>query len=114
MPATNTEWDRQVVATVEEFLRGDPPAPMTVQRVHLDPDRRVVIEFTADERPGCRFAYRIGIDDDEDDGDRDTPREAAVVIVSNLDEQINAADMGLPDGDPDRITWVDQFVPDSE
>lgn len=105
---TQAEWDKRVVRTVDKLLREETPAPMVVHRVYLDTDRHVVIEFTADERRGCRFAYRITVDDGEDDdGVRDTPQESASVILANLDELINDADGGLPQGDPATVTWID-------
>jgi hypothetical protein len=70
--------------------------PITVVAVRaLEED--VVIEFEVAERPGCRFALRFWA---EDDGDTPSVARLADYACLELQEELEAADRGLPIAGP--------------
>ena len=76
---------------------------LAVERVDLV-ESDIVVRFTSSDRPGCRFGYRFpAIDADDPDG----PLEAwAAVLVENLRELVDAADLGLPEDCGDEVRWL--------
>lgn len=81
--------------------------PVDVSSVRLEADS-VVIEFTTDARPGCRFAYsEPALTDNLDVLRNDTPGMYATEIRVHLQEQIEAVGHGLPeDCTPGDLTWI--------
>jgi hypothetical protein len=66
----------------------------------------VVVEFAADEHPGCRFGFRFPARA-ADDPDETLEGHAALARV-NLQEEIKADDHGLPDDcRPGTLAWLD-------
>ncbi len=77
--------------------------PADVLDVRVEDDE-VVIEFTTNARPGCRFGFRWpafgGVD-------ADTADTYAADARWNLQEILEAEGLGLPsDCDPDVIAWL--------
>lgn len=77
-----------------------------VAEVRLD-GSDVIIEFTTDSRPGCRFAFRRYALPLEDLDPNETVEMAATEIRVNLEEEIEAVGYGLPeDCLPGQLTWI--------
>lgn len=103
-----TEWTHEAVRAALEidarFL------PVDVHDVRLD-GNKVVIEFTTDSRPGCRFAYSEPAFPSGQWVDEflrnETPEMYATQIRVQLQEEIEAEGYGLPeDCVAGELTWV--------
>jgi hypothetical protein len=85
---------------------------ISIEDVHLEKGERegdtVVILFREVRRPRCVFGFRM---ETREPGIPPTPDESpegwGEVIFANLQERIEAVDMGLPeDCDSNSITWI--------
>lgn len=100
MPKWTPEEARDAIATEVAKL------PIDVLDVRLE-EPHVVVEFASAERPGCRFGFRFPSLADDDPSE--TLASHAWLASVNLEEQIEAADLGLPaDCLPGRLTWLDR------
>jgi hypothetical protein len=87
------------VAVADGIARALPDLEVLTSRVEEDD---VLIEFAVPHRPGCRFGLRWPARDDPVD---DLARHADTAWI-NLQELIEAADMGLPVCAPGEVTWL--------
>jgi len=133
---TKSEYENLVVQRLHHYLierdRGllyD--GKIRVEDIWLDASRLVhmlEILFRDDARPRCLFGWRFPateLDSDVWEGvEHPDPWEkglrgpeqaeiwAGTFAITNFEEQIEAADLGLPtDCDPDGITWVGCYKP---
>jgi hypothetical protein len=122
MPAS---YEERVLRWVQRELTAYPPAGpsgkgIIVEDVSLEKGEPkgedIVILFREAERPHCLFSFRMFAREpvepeqqwkEDEDPEGRAPMGHGTVIYGNLMEQIQAADMGLPDEcDPDGITWI--------
>ena len=85
----------------------------SVESVSLDgedTDTALVVVFRSDDRPGCRYGWRVPIwpAPPPDDPEMGTPQGCAFILSINLTELIEAR-LGLPSCNPDAqgVTWID-------
>lgn len=119
-----SSYEQRVLAQLQHDLLernpqiGQGEKQITIDEVRLEQGRPegdiVVILFREAERPQCVFGFRAPAHEptpqllpDGQLGESDDPEGWAFVIMANLREHIEAADMGLPeDCDPNDITWI--------
>jgi hypothetical protein len=94
-----------------------------VEDVHLEPGGpygdEIVLLFREVGRPHCLFGFRTDACepppadqpdwkwDESSDPQREFPQGTAEMIFANLQEHVEASDMGLPANcNPDGVTWI--------
>ncbi len=91
---------------------------ITVEKVRLkQEDSELVILFRAAQYPHCLFGFRTNASPHQvirPDGSLvldDDPEGSAEILYANLQEHVEAADMGLPkDCDPNSINWINRVI----
>lgn len=107
-PTTETETLRLARERFAHWRDGE----AEVIDVRLDgehPDTALVLTFKHRDRPGCVFGFRmqLSLTSAREDGVIDHPESAVNVIKANVDEEIEAADLGLPtDCSAGQVTWL--------
>lgn len=103
------------------WLEGWPGITVVDVRVEgTQPLIDLVVLFRAEARPRCLFGYRWtdiwtrAATDQEQESEPEPDEQAIVSFVRlfliNLEEQIEADDLGLPaDCEPDGITWINGY-----
>jgi hypothetical protein len=96
---------RVMLWTVEDARRAvdrslrDSELPIEITETSVDGDD-VVVVFVAAARPGCSFAFRYPAHEDGNQSAEEVGRFA----VTNLGEELDAADRGLPECGPGELT----------
>ena len=131
---TKSEYESLVVQTLHHYLIERDPGlvydgKIRVEDIRLDisgPEHMLEIFFRDDARPRCLFGWRFPATESDSDalegvehldpwekglrGSEQAEVWAGTIVLTNFEEQIEAAGLGLPtDCDPDGITWVGRY-----
>lgn len=72
------------------------------------PATKLVVVFAHDNRPTCRFGVQFPIWEDIESVSDEDPDIVVSILLAGIQEQIEAADLGLPaDCSRRSITWID-------
>jgi hypothetical protein len=118
------EYERRVLRRLRsELLEQDPGYKhegnrVRVEDVHLEDEEvggMVVVLLREETRPECLFGFRMEASDPEG-FDPSSPEEPfspklwASIVAVNVEERIEAGDLGLPpDCDPGGTTWINGY-----